>query len=175
MGFRKINGQWERKGHEIRVEEVRDEDVPGPSTAGPSTAGPSGPSIPSPPLAPSGPFAESVGFSDRQLDQLRALLDERDSVLRDEVRQLSGKLDLVVSILSSSADSLSSELRKIFERLEGIAEGSRTYLDATGQLRRDIDFAITQIEELLGNFHRSQKDDIMELIGHFKRLIYKST
>ena len=82
---------------------------------------------------------------------------------------------MVASTLTSSADSLSTELHKIFERLGGIAEGSGKYLDATGQLRRDIDFAVTQIEELLGTFHKTQKDEIMELIGHFKRIVYKCT
>ena len=121
------------------------------------------------------PAPEPVGFTDRQLDQIRALLAEQDSERREELRMISSKLDMIASSLEKSATTLSSDLHRIFESLNVVAEGSRVYLDATGQLRRDIDFAIDQIGTLIEGFKKSQKDEIMEMIGHLKRIVYKHT
>ena len=100
---------------------------------------------------------------------------ERDSIRTDELRMISDKLDLLTSTLEKSASNLSADLHKIFESLNTVAEGSRVYLDATGQLRRDIDFAVDQINSLINGFKDSQKEEFMEVVGHLRRLFFKQT
>ena len=108
----------------------------------------------------------------RLRSEMRQLLVERDAELMGELKLVIDRLESATRIFSST-DSISADLRNIFDRLERIADGSLRYTNATNQLRRDIDAAVDSVESFFKTFRESQRDEFMEAIGHLKRIVTK--